>query len=744
MAGIQLPSSAAGVGGQGTSTATTSEQEDEVGIVERIADIPSAVYKAATGEGKEVEFPDVPEATDIDSDDVGFFETLIPNAKIFMTRDDFGKAEIIKNSFEGDERFGGVYSDKFNNPMLVWNDKPYYINKPGFSGQDLGTFVGEIASYIPAMKYVGGAKALKSTIGRGTAAYGGTEIVKQGIEAGMTPETTQAKDRDLSDLGKDVGLATGIGVAADVVLPPAGKAITKTLTTGAKTLSETLPSLPQLPKVFSPKVVQESKYPLTSGQRTAPIPDRRAGPTEKVTTELESEDVLRRAPGTDSQASDIIRGFDERQLDLIREDASKLQSEFGSGRPEVTGQVDVPGAVAEETQSIVSRRAGELKSEAGESYKAVRDAPDQPILSPAGVTDMAERQVNVLNELGITERLMNNMPILKGEISYLTGLLKKANAGKLDEMPLKELHAYQKSLNAASRSAQAGSPEALALSRMKSIVDETVFEGIERGLISGDQAVLDELQKATGLYKTYIGLTGKATGRDSQEKAASRILGMLTNPNYTPRQVANALFGHNKFNPNQSMKLVLQKMKQSLPEEQYGEVIALLKDGVLEKAFSGSGKSGVTRTNIVNNYDDIFVKQKHIVNELFSPEELKRIAQFRNDVMPTLWAEIKLNPSGSGYTILSGLARSGLLEYTKLIPIIGRDIADVAAGVRARSDALNATRQYLDRGNRPLLSSAISGTIRPPVVSEEPAETTGLAEDLSPSARQKIIEAMQQ
>ena len=44
------------------------------------------------------------------------------------------------------------------------------------------------------------------------------------------------------------------------------------------------------------------------------------------------------------------------------------------------------------------------------------------------------------------------------------------------------------------------------------------------------------------------------------------------------------------------------------------------------------------------NYDDVFVKQKAIINKLFNEDELKRIAQFRKNVMPTLWADIKINP----------------------------------------------------------------------------------------------------
>ena len=152
-----------------------------------------------------------------------------------------------------------------------------------------------------------------------------------------------------------------------------------------------------------------------------------------------------------------------------------------------------------------------------------------------------------------------------------------------------------------------------------------------------------------------------------------------------------------------------------------------MKDAVLTKAFQGKGGE-VTRTAIVNNFNDVFNKQSAVIKELFSPEEIARIKQFRQDVMPTLWAEIKLNPSGSGYTIMSGLARNGLLNFPMLgagrvvAPTVIKAIDETAS----TKTAVDAVRQTLDRFQAPLISSAVASGIRTEVREDAPAENTGI------------------
>ena len=54
------------------------------------------------------------------------------------------------------------------------------------------------------------------------------------------------------------------------------------------------------------------------------------------------------------------------------------------------------------------------------------------------------------------------------------------------------------------------------------------------------------------------------------------------------------------------MAEVLKRIKANLPKEKANEIVGLVKDAVLHKAFSGKGNE-ITRLNIVQNYNDIFI-----------------------------------------------------------------------------------------------------------------------------------------
>ena len=125
--------------------------------------------------------------------------------------------------------------------MIVWKNRPYYVNKPGLAGTDVGTVVGEILKFLPASKFVSGAKTLFGTVARGIPAYGTTETINKAVEYIMTPETTAAKKETLGDVVTDVGSATALGVAADTLLPPVAKGIGKVVTKAKTKVKDKLP-----------------------------------------------------------------------------------------------------------------------------------------------------------------------------------------------------------------------------------------------------------------------------------------------------------------------------------------------------------------------------------------------------------------------------------------------------------------------------------------------------------------------
>lgn len=729
-------------------------------ILDTATKIPGQMYDMATGEYKQLEFPDAKETTQID--DVGFFETLVPNLKMMFARNDFGKAEIIADTFQGDKRFGGVAVDKFENPFIVWNGERFYVNKPGVSRQDVGSLVGEIIKYMPASKFVGGAKTVTGKIASGLPAYTATEGVGQVIESALTPKTTRADKRTLFEKGKEAAgmgaLATGIDIVTPPILRAPVEAVKGATRLGAEALGKEIPG-------FAKSTIQKSKYPMSQGQRTAePYTPLKGTASSQVTPELEAEDIVRNAPSTDPAAKAILRGLDEKQLNAIREDAKVLQEELGSGTMTGVESELVPITATEEIKGIVTGSARDLKKTAGQGYDFVKNALRQPIVSSKGIKAMSQNLLKIIDnefEAGLTgTSSIDAMPLLKQQIDNIKKL-----ATVESDKPFNQLAAYQKEINRIFRTATPGTPEQKIIGQLKTSIDDFVFNGIEQGFITGNQGVLDTLKQSKDLYRQYIGLTGKKTTGDLAEQATNQILRKLSNPGLEADAVVNAFFGHAKFNPAPVMANVLKRFKQGLPEEKYAEVTALLKDAIIEKAFAGKGKSGVTRTNIVNNYNEVFKKNKNYINQLFTKDEIKKIEQFRNNVMPTLWAEIKLNPSGTAYSILSAGARAGILNYIKVLPILreGMETVQTMSNINKAKDMV---RQYITRADKPLFDFPLPGiregrlTVEPKgvfvkqavtapgreeIIGTEEVDTTAikpLVESISQKSIGKILEAI--
>jgi len=681
-------------------------EKDDKSIIETIVDRAGDFKDAVTGAGVPIEFPELPEITDLEDDSGGFFDELVASQLNFI-RDDRGKAERIARIFGDDDRFGGVYEDKFGLPIVMWNDLPYYVNKPGLSEQDLNTFLGEIVKFLPANRIVSGGKTVLGTIGRGAGAYSTTEALGQSAEAFMTPETTRAKDRTLGDVSGDIATSTAIGIAADIAAPQIAKGVGAGARTagqaigeGARRVSEAV--FPRL----TPEVLQQSRYPLTVGQRTAPLPE---GPGPQLTQQLSLEDELRYAdqgPGTE-----LMRGFDQRQLDQITADALSLMEEYGSGIPGLVSDLrQAPLTAAEEAASIVTGRAGALQEQAKRNYEAVKAVDEQPFMTPESVSETADMVLGVLPERQFAFSQLDIMPVLKGEVTNLRRLRKLAKNPRFRDQTLNNIHGQQKRLKAAVNSAPAGSEEQAILIAMKDRLDDLVYNGVEQGLINGDPEVLLQLQNATGLYRDYMALRGKGGGTNlnNADRTANRLLEQLSAGNYTPVQVANFLFGHHKFNPNQAVPLMLDRLKTVLPADEYSRFTALLKDGILAKAFTNQ-KGSVSRKAVTDNFDDVFKRQKAIISKLFSEDELAQLMAFRDDVLPTVWAETKGNPSGTAYTLLSAAQRRGLLSR---VPYVGAQIEEGARVASGISNALDATRQSIRNLQTPIFSGGTQAFIR--------------------------------
>ena len=103
---------------------------------------------------------------------------------------------------------GELAQDKFDNFILIVNDKPFYINKPGVSGRDITDMAGQAAMFIPAARVAGAAVKTGSIsmLGKSAAAGAGTEAIAEGVTAAA------GADQSLPGAVGDIALSGAMNV----------------------------------------------------------------------------------------------------------------------------------------------------------------------------------------------------------------------------------------------------------------------------------------------------------------------------------------------------------------------------------------------------------------------------------------------------------------------------------------------------------------------------------------------------
>jgi len=748
---IQLPSDA--------NTYTPSEpdyplkDEEQVGFdgleatlidrAKKLVAYPGKIMEAFSGENAPIQFAELPELSDMPAAEMPSFSSrLAAEAKAMLTTDDLGKAEILRDTYQDHPKFGGMFIDDYGLPIMMWNDIPYYINKPGFGGADFMTMIGEITKYVPATKLVSGGRTVAARAGRGLGAYSATETASKAGEAQITPETVARRDQTLGEAAEEVTTSALRDVAIEAALP---KVLEKTgqglryladkSGNVAKRTYEVAKKLSPFPQI-TPEIIQKSRFPLTLGQKYSPI---QTGADAQYTPQLATEDILRRG-SLDDPATLALRQFDEAQLELIRKEALALQDEMGAGVVPLGGvYANIPDVAAEEVQRIISQKADLTAEEAAEIYLRLKNIQQsrRPYFSGEAIQLITRKMmdyVTVAEELLPT--LLPTGP-LKDTFASLKKLNRIASNPKFKDQSIDRIQQFRKNLQQQIDEAQRGSDQHRILVNLKTQLDEGVDESITRGFVSGDEDFIEDLRRAQGLYSEYNALIG---GRNipslsrlpKKEQAVKKVLMNLGMQQFRPLEVVNLLFGRNKFNPDNSMPLVIDELRRVLTDEEFLRVQSLLKDGILTKAFSGAG-GDITRRGLVTNFNQIFNLQRDLIEKLFTKEEIDRIIALRDDILPTIAAENKRNPSGTAYVIQSILEKSGLLNFPRFSPslaIAGKIVDEGQEAVKAKRkmDAVQtAIKGQLSAYQAPLLTAPVQAKLReitredapPPEMTEE-------------------------
>lgn len=615
-----------------------------------------------TGEGR-AEYPDMPEVTDAN---IGFLESFMPNLKLGMTMDPNEKARIVQSHFKEDPRFGGVFADEHGNPIVEWEGHPYYMNKPGASMQDANDVVAQGVQFLPAAKAASGANSLTGRLLSGGATYAATDAVQQ---AGVV----QSDGKDAINLGQS-GTTGAIGGAIEALAPPILKAGSRAVKSAVNAGKSAL-----FPR-YVPKETSKAGMPMTQGQQSQDM------------NLLRREEAARQG-GYGETASDVVRGFDERQLDAIRSQADDLQpnrSGYGTDAP-----TDIGG-------NLQRRLIDESRARKGAVSQAYDDAAELSQQAPAkmtreGVEGLARDVLNVPRELNIVSDQLAQMPKLKIALDRARDTVKLASNPRFKSQNFTRLEGSRKAIGNLIGSTQ-DATEKKALIEIKNRLDTWTEKAITQGLMEGDEATIQTIKAARNLAADYFKLFGKRS--KGMDPAGDAMVKLLDENAATPIGMVNLLTGAARTRATPQAVGLVKRMKSIFGNG--SEEISMLKDAYLMKAFTGlsRGEREVTREAIVKGGRNLISGDgKQIAEQLFTSSELKRIRSLINNTAMTITPNEARNSSRSAWAMMQMLRDNNLLSIggkaLGALPLgseLGGAMKEAGGGITARNFTSQAER----------------------------------------------------
>lgn len=403
--------------------------------------------------------------------------------------------------------------------------------------------------------------------------------------------------------------------------------------------------------------------PLTAGQATNNVP------------QVAFEEAAR-AGARGNKAYGVMSGFDEMQSRAVSEARDRVGVSVGS---EAVDRVDAADAVI----SGVRREAEAARQAGKQAYNVLEEMG--AAVTGATVKGLDDRISNQVRASGFD--ITNDAPNANAAISYLKNKL----GGFADDatVPFMEIERARQGLvrvnNAAKRGAN-GADQA-AMESVMDAFDGWVDDTITAALANGDDAAIAQVKNARSLWAKYRQTFLSKEGADN-------FIKKIVQDDISPDQVAGWLYGAATTPGGGQTSLVARRIKNILGEDsaEWG----MVKRAAWDHITKGGAQEGIGPQAVVGNLTKFLDgKGKALSRELFTDEQLKQIAEFRNMMKVLVPPKKATNPSGSGYEIQRSMVDLfGMLVGGQAGPLgaaAGREItsgsSDFVSGLAAKAAA---------------------------------------------------------
>ena len=180
-------------------------------LIETATSLPGAIHSLATGEDR-TEFPEMGELGTSGPSVPALSSKGMKMLGAYMsTTDPEAIADIAVKTLPNATR----KQDKFGNPIITFEGKDFYINKPGFSESDALQLLGMLGEFAPAARFGAAAKSVPRRMMRTGPGFAATSMALDEAAGALGSEQGV-------DYGKAL-LVGGLGMGAEVFAPAAAK-----------------------------------------------------------------------------------------------------------------------------------------------------------------------------------------------------------------------------------------------------------------------------------------------------------------------------------------------------------------------------------------------------------------------------------------------------------------------------------------------------------------------------------------
>jgi hypothetical protein len=627
---------------------------------------------------------------------VGPMESFKMFLGTLSTTDPRALQDIVLKSVEGSQ--GG--EDAQGNPYVVIGGKPFYTNKTGLSPVDAIGFGGDLLAFLPVGKFASMAKNVATRLGIASLASGaistGKEIGAQLLGSEQQIDTTKiALDAAFGGGGQLVGdaLTTFIRNRKPVLnasgnistqfadeLKKAGININDFGSKGQEVLISAYKNLGSSFAKEAERVTGAARsaeaggIPLTTGQATGDV------------RQIAKEEAMRQG-ARGGIAQKIMQKFEEGQKAAVGQRATAIGEEIAPASTVAT-QTEAGGMLFETLRA----KQKELK---GAVSKAYNETDLRTLAIPTETTSTLTSKISDVIKEG--DFILNKelTPAASNAYSSLVNIIPKIDKANVSQINLKSLESTRRTLGQYYKAA-ANDADRNAVTMLTKQFDDWLDDTITKGLASGDLDQLNKLKDARALSRDYFSkfkIDPKAPDVDAQ-----KVIDKIVSKDLTPVETMNYLFGAAKLGDNQTAVRTAKKFKEIFGEKS-PEFDEFRRAAYLRLVQDTQGNIKPA-SKIVGEVDELILgRGSALANEIFTPEQVKSLRQFRSAISKTLTPAEATNPSKTGYEI----ARLGedIFKGVGIVSALGGDVgtgaAITAAGgvlkpARGAMQAFQATR----------------------------------------------------